>query len=96
MFKLLKEAEKKDYLAEELEIALSFNSSEPINWLDNNWPSMKETVLTLANNQLLTICQESNSNFLTINEEDARSALRFTKGNSISINNFSFNNFQFF
>ena len=81
MFKLLKEAERKDFLAEELEIALSFNSNDPIGWLDENWSSMKETVLTLANNQLLGLCQERNSCLITVNEDDARRALRFTKGN---------------
>ena len=81
MFKLLKDAERKDFLAEELEIALSFNSNDPIGWLDENWSSMRETVLTLANNQLLGLCQEKNSCLITVNEEDARKALRYTKGN---------------
>ena len=77
MFKLLKEAERKDFLAEELEIALSFNSTDPIGWLEENWSNMNETTLTLANNQLLTICEERNVNLITVNDEDARNALRY-------------------
>lgn len=81
MFKLLREAERRDFLADELEIALSFNVNDPIGWLVDNWSSMKETVLTLANNQLVTFCQEKNATLSsTVNDEDARTALRSTKG----------------
>lgn len=87
MIKLLREAEKKGFSADDVEVALSFSPSDPLEWLDENWSSMVETVLRLANNQIIQnetkkgkvrgrISEQS-----LVRERDAKFCLRKTKGN---------------
>ncbi|XP_015789646.2 LOW QUALITY PROTEIN: uncharacterized protein LOC107366537 [Tetranychus urticae] len=87
MFKLLRDAEKKGFTADDIEIALTFNSTSPLDWLDENWNNMVETVLTLSNNQLVQNEKKrlGKKYKLTaidlVTTKDAKSALRSTKGN---------------
>ncbi|XP_053213305.1 MATH and LRR domain-containing protein PFE0570w-like [Panonychus citri] len=87
MFKLLRDAEKKGFTADDIEIALTFNSTSPLDWLDENWNNMIETVLTLSNNQLVQNEKKrlGKKYKLTaidlVTTKDAKLALRLTKGN---------------
>ena len=87
MLQKLKEAEDLEYTADDLEVALNFDPTNPVQWLKENWPHMIETVMTLSNNQLLQNQKargHKNPSILSmpiVNDREARAALRLTKGN---------------
>lgn len=80
----LREAEKRGYTAEDVEVAIQFNPHAPLDWLDDNWASMCETVLTMANNQIIELERATGSRkapILLVSSKDAKVALRLCKGN---------------
>ncbi|RWS14563.1 IBR domain containing protein-like protein [Dinothrombium tinctorium] len=87
MIKLLREAEKKGFTADDVEIALNFSPGNALEWLEENWSNMIETVLTLANNQLMHNEKKKGNtkkglmHISLISEAEAKDALRAAKGN---------------
>ncbi|XP_014280766.1 E3 ubiquitin-protein ligase lubel isoform X2 [Halyomorpha halys] len=79
MVKLLREAEEHQFSAEDLAIALLHcGDGDPINWLQENWRNMIDTVVTLGTNY----GQERKENIVgTISASEAREALRVHNGN---------------
>ncbi|CAH1391608.1 unnamed protein product [Nezara viridula] len=79
MVKLLREAEEHQFSADDLAIALLHcGDGDPINWLQENWRNMIDTVVTLGTNY----GQERKENIVgTISASEAREALRIHNGN---------------
>ena len=87
MIRLLRDAERKGFTADDVEVALHCSPTEPLEWLEENWSNMVETVLRLANNQIIQnetkkgkIKGRISENSL-VREKDAKFCLRKTKGN---------------
>jgi len=75
----LQEAEKHQFTAEDLHVALVHCGDEdPVAWLIDNWNNMVDTVVTLATNYGH---ERKENNVGTISQQEAREALRFHKGN---------------
>ncbi|KAI1298167.1 E3 ubiquitin-protein ligase RNF31 [Halotydeus destructor] len=87
ILQILREAERKGYNADEVEIALNFNANNPLDWLEENWNNMLETVLTLSNNQIMQNEAKRNKgkgailNLTLVTEAEVRVSLRAMKGN---------------
>ncbi|XP_029039966.2 E3 ubiquitin-protein ligase lubel isoform X12 [Osmia bicornis bicornis] len=74
---LLREAERHGYSTDDVQVALSQGSSNPIDWLKTQWPHLVETVQVLATTQGKEL-KENNVGVLSAAE--AKEALRLTKG----------------
>lgn len=74
---LLREAERHGYSTDDVQVALSQGSSNPIDWLKTQWPHLVETVQVLATTQGKEL-KENNIGVLSAAE--AKEALRLTKG----------------
>nr|XP_034190080.1 E3 ubiquitin-protein ligase lubel isoform X6 [Osmia lignaria] len=74
---LLREAERHGYSTDDVQVALSQGSSNPIDWLKTQWPHLVETVQVLATTQGKEL-KENNVGMLSTAE--AKEALRLTKG----------------
>ncbi|XP_065085092.1 E3 ubiquitin-protein ligase lubel isoform X5 [Ochlerotatus camptorhynchus] len=76
---LLKEAERNNFTADELQAALSHcRDKHPVQWLRDNWSKLIDTVQTLATKY----GHEKRENIIgTISSTEAREALRLHKGN---------------
>ncbi|RWS31069.1 RING finger protein 31-like protein [Leptotrombidium deliense] len=87
MLKVLREAEKKGFTAEDVEIAFNFSADSAMEWLETNWSNMVETVLTLANNQIMQnekkrgVTKKALLQIPLITETEAKQALRNARGN---------------
>ncbi|KAG1686327.1 Retrovirus-related Pol polyprotein from transposon 17.6 [Nymphon striatum] len=80
LVKLLREAEKFNFTADDLRVALNHCGSKqnPIQWLQDNWKNMVETVETLATNY----GHDKRDNDVGIlSNEEAKEALRHHLGN---------------
>lgn len=76
------------YSPDDVEIALQFNALCPLDWLDDNWQSMCDTVLTMTNNQIIEMEKSNSKDGLRtlpstsmITENDVKVSLRMCKGN---------------
>ncbi|GLG99758.1 Potential E3 ubiquitin-protein ligase ariadne-1 [Gryllus bimaculatus] len=77
--KLLREAEQQGFSTEELQVAMNHcGDKNPVQWLQDNWRNMIDTVVTLATNYGH---ERKENNIGTISIAEAREALRLHKGN---------------
>ncbi|XP_076398253.1 linear Ubiquitin E3 ligase isoform X3 [Megachile rotundata] len=74
---LLRDAERLGYSTDDVQVALSQGSSNPIDWLKTQWPHLVETVQVLVTTQGKEL-KENNIGVLSATE--AKEALRLTKG----------------
>ncbi|XP_027206289.2 linear Ubiquitin E3 ligase isoform X1 [Dermatophagoides pteronyssinus] len=85
MIQIIRDAEKKGYSSDDLEVAIQFDPVSPLEWLEKNWKNLCEIVRTISNNQIVEFeSTNGNSkieNFSMITEKDAKIALRLCKGN---------------
>ncbi|CAG2109451.1 unnamed protein product [Medioppia subpectinata] len=85
LIQLLRDADRKGYTADDVEVAINFSADKPLEWLDENWHNMCETVMTLTNNQIMQNETKSGNKRLMdwdlLTEAEAKVALRGTKGN---------------
>ncbi|CAG2166952.1 unnamed protein product, partial [Oppiella nova] len=103
LIQLLRDADRKGYTADDVEVAINFSPDKPLEWLDENWHNMCETllfptewldenwhnmcetVMTLTNNQIVQNETKSGNkrpaDWNLLSEEEARVALRGTRGN---------------
>ena len=79
LVRLLREAEQSGYTAEDVQVSLNHcGDANPVNWLNENWHNMMETVMTLASN----VGHEAEENTIgTLSKSEAKEALRKHKGN---------------
>ncbi|KAJ8888806.1 hypothetical protein PR048_008298 [Dryococelus australis] len=79
LVQLLREAEQHHFSPEELQVAMSHcGDKSPVQWLQDNWRNMIDTVVTLATNYGH---ERKENNVGTVSVKEARDALRQHKGN---------------
>lgn len=74
---LLREAEKRGFSTDDVQVALAQDEQNPIEWLTTQWPHLVETVQILASSQ----GQEQTENCVrNVSTTEAKIALRLSKG----------------
>ncbi|XP_020284308.1 uncharacterized protein LOC109854998 isoform X3 [Pseudomyrmex gracilis] len=74
---LLREAEKQGFTTDDVQVALAQGSSNPIEWLQTQWPHLVETVQVLATAQGK---EQKENNIGILSLAEAKEALRSVKG----------------
>ncbi|XP_018049023.1 PREDICTED: uncharacterized protein LOC108687636 isoform X3 [Atta colombica] len=74
---LLREAEKQGFMTDDVQVALAQGASNPIEWLQTQWPHLVETVQVLVTAQGKELKQNSIG---VLSPAEAKEALRLVKG----------------
>ncbi|XP_012541644.2 E3 ubiquitin-protein ligase lubel isoform X3 [Monomorium pharaonis] len=74
---LLREAEKQGFTTDDVQVALAQGASNPIEWLQTQWPHLVETVQVLVTTQGKELKENSIG---VLSPAEAKEALRYVKG----------------
>lgn len=74
---LLREAERRGFSTDDVQVALAQDEQNPIEWLTNQWPHLIETVQILASSQGTDQTENCVRN---LSPTEAKIALRLSKG----------------
>lgn len=78
MVEVLREAERRGYSADDIQVALSQDPVNPLDWLRNQWPHLVETVQILATTRGKDLGEANDIGVLSSLE--AKEVLRLAKG----------------
>ena len=75
---VLREAERRGFSADDIQVALAQDPANPLDWLRNQWPHLVETVQILATTRGKDLGEGNDVG--TITAAEAKEVLRMAKG----------------